>query len=243
MRKVFVAYVIISIVALVFFYFFTVIQVANKRSHALFLEIGQEAKNTNDFDHFVKFQSVAFVKLDLIENDDYYFHFYQLVAKIQEEHINQFAVFVMPKGQIDYAKVITDLDDKTQIVITNKTMNQVVYDSSEDPVFEGLAISYPVNDLGFYYYAFALSKDMNISVELFDYYGVSILDEVVDFGFIEFEPTDLGVLSLGYTEDEIEVLLDLENHLKGALIRNVSLYIVGAVFIGAILHLIAKRKN
>ncbi len=237
-----VIYFLISLVLLVFLYFFTVIQVANKRSQEIFLQIAQEAKQTGDMDRFVKYQSVAFKKLAQIVDDTYVFQIYQVVAEIGNEYTNQLTVFVLPLKTIDHATTSRDQNDQSRIVLTDIATNSVIYDSGLNPILKEFGMSYTVSQIGFYYYAVELKDDHEILIFLFDYNGTNILEGVISFDFIDFDEKNLGELTLGYTDEENEVLLDLDNHVQPYIIRNIALFLVVSSFIGAMLHLATKKK-
>jgi hypothetical protein len=60
---------------------------------------------------------------------------------------------------------------------------------------------------------------------------------------MEFDPENLGTFSLGYSQDEIEELMDLPQYIQPALIQNITLFLVIDIFAGAALHFFLKKKK
>jgi len=243
MKKFVIAYVIFSVIIFAFVYLFTIIQEANARSLDLFYEISEEARTTNDLDGFVKYQSVADQLIDKIETDDYTFHLYQVIALIDKEYKNQFSVFVIPKGDVDHAQVLNDLSDQTGIVLKDNGTGTIVYQTNTDNAYTEYAVSYGIERIGFYYYASVLNQDYDLNITLEDYNAQKILDQTISFTHIEYDENNLGTLTLGYTNDQIEALLDLNAYTRPALLKNIALYLVADILVGSGIYFLIKRKN
>ncbi|MFH1693887.1 MAG: hypothetical protein ABH890_06360 [Bacillota bacterium] len=243
MKRFMIVYAIFSIVLLVFIFFFTIIQESNARSLELFYELADDALITNDLDDFVKYQSIAYQMLDQIETDDYHFHVYQVIAQIGGEYVNQFSVFVIPKSTIDSASVLSDPNDETGILIKDGSTDSILYQTSTDSDYTEYAVSYGIKRIGFYYYAIVLEDSYTLDIILKDYNAQNILSENLDFYHIIFDPLNTGSLTLGYTDQEIETLLNISAYTQPALLENIAMFLVVDIVVGAIIHFILKRKS
>lgn len=242
MKKFIIMYAIFSFILLVFIFLFTLIQESNARSLDLFYELSNEALSTNDLDEFVKYQSVAYQMIDVIETDTYGFHIYQVVAQIGGEYKNQFSVFVIPKTEVNHAEVLNDISDQTGISLVDHDTSDVIYQTSIDVDYTEYAVSYGIKRIGFYYYAIEIDEDHMLDLSLIDYDGQNILTVSIPFTHIVYDEDNLGNLSLGFTNDEIEAMLDLPTYIQPALLKNITLYLVVDIIVGGIIHFILKRK-
>lgn len=236
-------FAIFSFVLLVFIFLITIIQESNARQFAVFYEIADEAVDTNDFDEFVKYQSVAYRKLDQIESIDYTFHIYQVVAQKDAEYLNQFSIFVNPKREVSSANALNDLNDHTGIIITDQDTSEVIYQTAEDSSFTDYAVSFGIKKIGFYYYAIEIDDSYTLDITLKDYNAVNILSSTIEFDYISYNPDNPGtLLSLGYTSEEITALLDVGDYIRIALMENIAIFLVIDIGVGAIIYFILKKK-
>lgn len=242
MKKFIIMYAIFSFILLVFIFMFTLIQESNSRSLDLFYELSDTALETNDLDEFVRYQSVAYQLISVIETDDYGFHIYQVIAQIDGEYKNQFSVFVIPKNDVNHADALSDTSDQTGIILINHDTSTAIYQTSSDPDYDDYAVSYGITRIGFYYYAIILDEDYVLDLSLVDYDGQSILSEIVLFNYIDYDENNLGTLSLGFTDTEIEAMLDLPTYIQPALLENIALFLVVDILVGGVIHFILKRK-
>ncbi len=227
---------------LAFVYFITLIQESNARSLDLFYELSEEALATNDLDEFVRYQSVAYQNKHVIFTDAYDFHIYQVIAQIDGEYKNQFSVFVIPKQNVNYAEVLNDTSDQTGISLINHDTSEVIYQTSSDDDYTEYAVSYGIKKIGFYYYAIVLDENYSIDLSLVDYDGQVILSENIIFTHIVYDENNLGNLIPGFTNQEIEVMLDLPTYIQPALLKNIAMFLVADILVGGIIHFILKRK-
>lgn len=227
---------------LAFIFLFTLIQESNARSLDLFYELSDQALESNDMDQFVKYQSIAYQMIDVIETDEYTFHIYQVIAKINDEYENQFSIFVIPKVEINHADVLNDISDQTGISLVNHATSEIIYKTSTDVDYTDYAVSYGVKRIGFYYYAVVLDESYALDLDLIDYDGINILHANLDFTYITYDENNLGTLSLGFTNSEIEAMLDLPTYTQPALLSNIALFLVVDIIVGGIIHFILKRK-
>lgn len=242
MKKFIIMYAIFSFILLVFIFMFTLIQESNGRSLDLFYELSEEALTTNDLDEFVRYQSVAYQLVDVIDTDTYGFHIYQVIAQIDGEYKNQFSIFVLPKVDINHAEALNDSNDQTGVSLINHDTSEVIYQTSLDDDYTEYAVSYGVKRIGFYYYAIELDENYSIDLSLIDYDGLNILSENIIFTHIIYDENNLGTLSLGFTNAEIEAMLDLPTYIQPALLKNIAMFLVIDIIVGGIIHFILKRK-
>ncbi len=242
MKKFMIMYIVLSVIMLVFLYLYTIIQETNSRSFELFYELADEAQTTDNLDKFIKYQSVAYQLVDEIETDDYSFHIYQVVALLDKEYINQFTIFVMPKSEITYAETLDDIADQTSVILMDHSTGDAIYQTTTDSDYDDYAVSYGVKRVGFYYYAVVLGQDYQLDISLKDYNAENILEITLAYTYIDYDENNSGSLILGYTNDEIEDLLDLSSYTQPALLKNIAIYLVVDIIVGAIIHFILKRK-
>ncbi|MCR3906444.1 MAG: hypothetical protein NUK62_05420 [Tenericutes bacterium] len=242
MRKYYMFYIIFSIIFLTTIYVFTITQESNKRSLALFNEIMVEAVETNDLENFIKYQSVAYQKLDQIDASAYSFHVYHVIAFSEAGYINQFAIFNIPQQEVNHALDVDDESDLTSILITDEENNNIIFNSNTEESYKDRALSYGIELFGFYYFVDELEQSYDLSIAITDYDGNVIFDESIRFDYIEYNP-DGGNLNLGYSADELEEMLDLNTYVRPALARNITIFLVLDISIGATIHFIIKRKK
>jgi len=204
--------------------------------------LADDAKTSNDMDEFVRYQSVAYQKLDQIETTDYTFHIYQVIAQTNDTYINQFSVFVVPKSDVMHATTLDDTSDETGIVLTNTGNNEILYQTSTDDNYTTYAVSYGIEKIGFYYYAVPLTESYQLEMTLVDYQDQTILSQTVNFTYIAYDPNQLGSLTLGYTDDEVANLLNLGAYVQPVLFQNITIYLVIDIVVGALIHFLLKKK-
>ncbi len=252
MKRFLLVYSFFSLILLVFLYFFTLIQETNKRSVDLYYELAKEALESDVIDPFMKYQSIAYQVIDRDSNASYDIHVVHVLASIDESYVNQFSVFVFPNKPINHATELEDSYDQTGIRLTKPADGEVIYQTSDDPEYDGYAVSYGVAVIGFYFYAITLDDPLDLTVELTDYQGQIIYSNNLSYEamtrtkiqeirenetFLEF-----GFIA-GYDEAEIETLLNLEETLRPTMMRNVTIFLVLDIAIGAFLHSILKSRH
>jgi hypothetical protein len=252
MKRFLIFYIFFSILLLVFLYFFTLIQETNNRSVDLYYELASEALQSDAIDPFMKYQSIAYQIIDTKEDTSYDIHVVHVLASIDEQYVNQFSVFVFPNKPINHATELEDSFDQTGIKLTNTLDREVIYQTSDDPEYDGYAVSYGIAIIGFYFYAIPLDESMDLTVELYDYQGQIIYQE--DLSHIAKTSTEIQEIreaqSLldtgfipGYDEAEIEALLNLEATLRPTMMRNVTIFLVLDIAVGAFLYSLLKSRH
>jgi len=234
---------IFSVLVFVFIYMFTLILTSQERSLAVFETLVEQSKDEENFDLFVAYQSIAYEKIEFIDTPDYFLHIYQVISKDGNVYKNQFVLFVLPKTTVNYAESISDQNDLTQLIVTNEPSSQLIFNSSEDDIYQNQSISYGIGRIGFYYYTFFIDESYAMSLELSDYDGEVIYQGTLTFSYRIFSPTDTSWL-LGMTKDEKDELLDLDTYLRPVMIRNITIYlIVDFIILGLILFFQKYKKR
>lgn len=242
MKKFLIIYSIFAIVMLVGIYFFTLVQETNKRVQMVFYTFASDFSETREYEPFMKYQTVAYRHLDTITTTQYDYYIFQSVAERDGVLFNQFSIYVMPNVAVNYAPDVNDTGDKTAIKITDSVTQSVLYDTSTDKAYEDYAVSYGIGLIGFYYYAFDFEADLIIETNLTDYLGETILiySTTLDYIDADDEPADLVE---GYTAAELDDFLKLSDHIQPIILRNVTLYLIFSIVLGAIIYQIIKRKK
>ena len=243
MKKFMVFYIAFSIIFLVMIYFFTLVQETNKRTLDVFYELADEAVVMGDFDPFIKYQSIAFEQIDEVYTQFYGFHVYHVIAQLDDQYLNQFSVFVIPISDISYATELEDPIDLTGITITDSLTDQLIYSTETDSDYDKYAVSYGIEKLGFYYYAPELEESGSIDIVLDDYSGNPIFSKTYDFTLVEFDPENVGSFTLGYSQSEIEELMDLSSYTQPALIQNITIFVIVDISMGGLLNFFLKKKK
>jgi hypothetical protein len=242
MKKFYLFYSVFSVMFLSTVYFFTLVQGSQQRSLILFSELAEEAYETKDMTPFIKYQSVAYNHLDSTIVGDYQMESYQVIEYSNGEYVNQFIIYVLPLVDVTYATSIDDEMDETGIYIYKDGTSEIILDTYQDPIYQDKAISFGIKSLGFYYYHTTIEIDKSLNISLYDYQGDMIFSKIIEFDYIEYSP-DSGQMELGYTKEELEDLLDLNNFIRVTLIRNITIFLVADVFLGAAIVFIVKKKK
>lgn len=242
MKKFIIWYLIISILIAVAIYFMTLTLSYNQRVYDVFYELAEESVEIEDFDRFVSMQSIAYRQLSRQETDDYIIDVYLTIAQAETEYRNQFALFVLPKTDVSYATSVEDENDQTGLRVVNNESSETVYETYTESSYEGAAVSYGLDLMGFYFYAFDISEDLDLNIELYDYEGTLIteFDQVVQY---ETYPDLSEGFDLGISDEDLEVLIDQDTYVYPKLIQNMTIFIVVDILLGSIIYFIIKYKK
>jgi hypothetical protein len=243
MKKFMVFYIAFSVIFLVMIYFFTLVQETNKRTLAVFYELGEEARLSEDFESFVKYQSIAHELIEKIDTPSYEFYVYHVIAQLDDQYLNQFTIFVVPIVDVTHATIVTDTQDATGITITTGGTDELIYSTETDPEYDKYAVSFGIKIIGLYFYAVELDESGSIDIVLDDYSGSPIFFKTYDFTFVEYDPENIGNFTLGYTQLEIEELMDLPSYVQPALIQNITIFIIVDILMGGLLNFFLKKKK
>jgi hypothetical protein len=96
--------------------------------------------------------------------------------------------------------------------------------------------------MGFYFYAFDISEDLDLNIELYDYEGALIteFDQTVQY---ESYPELSDGFDLGISDEDLEVLIDQDTYVYPKLIQNMTIFIVVDILLGSIIYFIIKYKK
>jgi hypothetical protein len=241
MKKFFITYIIFGMLLLIGLYFVTIIQETNRRVFELYYELAAEVKESNDLEPFIKYQSIAYRKLEQFENDQYDFYLYQVIAKEDDQYLNQFSLFVLPKTTINFASNVEDTFDFTGMIIKNLADDTILIDTLNHPDYIGYAVSHGIDLFGFYFYAEVLNESFSMEIQLTDYLGQVIFLETLDFDYLLWPLDDQSLLKLGYSTAEKETILNLNETLQPILQRNITIFLVIAFAVGAFSYHIIKN--
>jgi hypothetical protein len=242
MKKFYLFYSVFSVMFLSTVYFFTLVQGSQQRSLILYYELASEAYESRDMTPFIKYQSVAYNHLDSTILGDYQMESYQVIAYDNGVYKNQFVIYVLPIANVDYALSVNDPNDQTGISMYENQTSEIILDTYQDEIYEDKALSFGIDSLGFYYYHTFIEADASLNLSLYDYHGELIFSKIIEFDHINYSP-DTGQMELGYTRTELEDLLDLNNYVRATLIKNITIFLVLDIFLGATIVFIVKKKK
>lgn len=242
MKKFIIWYLIISILIAVAIYFMTLTLSYNQRVYDVFYELAEESVEIEDFDRFVSMQSIAYSQLSRQETDDYIVDVYLTIAQAETEYRNQFALFVLPKTDVTYATSVEDENDQTGLRVINNGTSETVYETYTESSYEGAAVSYGLDLMGFYFYAFDITEDLDLEIELYDYDGVLIIefDQLVQY---ETYPDLSDGFNQGISDEDLEILIDQDTYVYPKLIQNMTIFIVADILLGSIIYFVIKYKK
>jgi hypothetical protein len=242
MKKFLIWYIIVSILIGVAIYFLTLTLSYNQRVYDVFYELAEASAEDQNFDQFVSMQSIAYDKLTIEETDDYLIEVYLNIAQSESDYINQFAIFVLPKTDVTYAtSVEDDLDETGLSVIDNDTLD-TVYETYTESSYEGAAVSYGIDLMGFYFYAFEITEDMDLKIELYDYHGDQIIIFDQQVSYEAYSESSEG-FELGISDEALEVLIDQDTYIYPRLIQNMTIFIVVDIILGSAIYFFMKYKK
>lgn len=243
MKRFIIIYSIVTIIIAVMLYFVTLVNVTNERYEKVKSDLSIEAAETQNFDDFLKFHTLAFKKIDQVETDDYMIHIFHLISESSSQTFNQVSWFVIPKNDsIDYATSMTDPNDYTSITISNLDTQAVIYESLEDPDYRPIAISHGIDKYGFYFLAPKVSSSMSLRYDLFDYHGDLIYTDQFNFTLETYPIEAPGEFTNAYTSQEKIELLNTSAYLPQALVQNYTVYILVVLVMGYLIFLLKKKK-
>ncbi len=242
MKKFLIWYIIISILIAVAIYFMTLTLSYNQRVYDVFYELADASVEEQNFDQFVSIQSIAYDKLSTRTTDDYLIEVYLNIAQSESDYINQFAIFVLPIVDVTYATSVEDELDQTGLRVINNDTSDTVYETYTETSYEGAAVSYGIDLMGFYFYAFDITEDLDLKIELYDYEGALItsFDEQVSYATY---PDLNDDFELGISDEALEILIDQDTYVYPELIKNMTIFIVVDILIGSAIYFFIKYKK
>lgn len=202
-------------------------------------EIFSNAKETKQFDQFVKYQTKYYRLISSEEENNYLFVLYQIITtKDNNEHL----IIVIPIDEVDMAANKNDSNDKTKLILesTNNSLNTNIYS-------EAISFGYNKDEIGFMFFNIETKTDETLNIKYYDYNDTLIYnkDFVIDGNITDNEITNN--FEKGYTLDEIKELMDIDEKLRKTLMIRVVIYLAVAISIPFIYklikELIIKQKN
>jgi len=242
MKKFLIWYIIISILIAVAIYFMTLTLSYNQRVYDVFYELAEASVEEQNFDQFVSIQSIAYEKLSTHTTDDYLIEVYLNIAQSESDYINQFAIFVLPIVDVTYATSVEDELDQTGLRVINNETSDTVYETYTEASYEGAAVSYGIDLMGFYFYAFDITEDLDLNIELYDYEGILItsFDEQVNYAAY---PDLSDDFEQGMSDEQLELLIDQDVYVYPKLIQNMTIFIVVDILLGSLIYFFIKYKK
>jgi len=242
MKKFLIWYIIISILIAVAIYFMTLTLAYNQRVYDVFYELADVSVEEQDFDQFVSIQSIAYDKLSSRTIDDYLIEVYLNIAQSESDYINQFAIFVLPIVDVTYATSVEDELDQTGLRVINNATLDTVYETYTETSYEGAAVSYGIDLMGFYFYAFDITEDLDLKIELYDYEGalITTFDQQVSYATY---PDLSDDFELGISDEALEILIDQDTYVYPELIKNMTIFIVVDIIMGSAIYFFIKYKK
>ncbi len=240
MKKFIIIYTIISVILLVFVTAFSAYNQYLARMIDVFNMITEEAVETRDLDTFIAYQSKAYELVQSEISGDYEFFVYRSLGEDSEGDFEQLSIYVMPLNDVTYATDVDDDQDQSDIVFKND-QGSIIYQLSDDENYEGEAISYGIEQIGFYYAAIRLDAFMHINVEVYDYDHQDIYQTAYDYNSI-FNIQDEGV-SPGMTEEELNGYIDFNTYVRPEILNTVMIFIVVDIIVGSALYFYRKKSK
>lgn len=242
MKRFIVWYLVISILIAVAIYFLTLVLSYNQRVFDIFLELSDEAVEDENFDRFISYQSIAYHQLSRHENDDYIVDVYMSIAQENETYKNLFTLIVLPKNTVDFATSVDDENDQTGLRVINNDTSDTVYETYTETSYDGVAVSYGIDYIGFYFYSFDIANDVDLDIELYDYDGQLIInfDQLVTY---QSYPDLSHEFELGISDEELESLVDQDTYIYPRLIRNMTIFIIVDILLGSLIYFYMKYKK
>lgn len=242
MKKTITYFILFSGAIFTMIYAYTLMQVTQERQLLVFQNIMESAPIDDDFEPFVKYQSIAYEIISIEQNTDYSIHIYQVVSQDASGFSNQFVVFVVPHNEPTIANSLDDENDQTKIIIYDTERDIELIDSSTHEDYIDRALSYGLERVGFYYYVFFLNAYHELNITLFDYEGDIIYETQMVYNHRVFDPADETWL-MAYTSDEISAMVNVNPYLRPVLVRRVTLFLIADIFIGAGIVFFIKYKK
>lgn len=237
MKRFLIFYTLVSVLIGIFIYVMTLIEITATRTNDVYYALAEEVVLNKDIEAFVKFSTNGFVYLDTFEDETYHIDVIQVKVIVNDTLYQQLGIFVIPKTDIRYASELRDTNDLTRALI--KVDEDVLYDSRliDENTY---AMSYGIDILGFYFYAFEYSEANVIDVTLTDYDDQIIYSNTLNLP-LEF---DENQFIEGYTEDELEILIGANDIFEKEVLSRLTYFITTVILIGTLVVVIIKiRRN
>lgn len=242
MKKFVISYIFISILFAISLYVITLTLSYNERIFDVFHELSSEAVLTKDFDSFVSYQSIKYYQISKHETNDYIIFVYHIIGSEKESYTNQLGIFVLPTENVIHALVVDDKNDQTHMKIIDINLSSTIYDTSIDEEFNNFAVSYGIEKIGYYFYTYNLSKDMELKIELYNYQGDMLFENTYIFNYQDY-PDVSSMFTDGISQEELQIMIDQETYVYPKIIKNMTIYIIIDVLLGSALYFLIRYKR
>ena len=235
MKRFLIVYTLMSLVILVFIYMLTLLEVTSIASDKVIFELADQLLETKDVSDFIKFRSEGFSYVDTFEDDIYHIDVVHVKVIERNTTYNQLGIFVIPKVEVLHARSLSDTLDLTQAVITFS--EGVLYDSSlKESTYP---MSYGIQVLGFYFYAFEFDESDDIHITLKDYVGNVIYEKRlrIDTSF------EAANFIEGFNSDEIEAFLGIQERFEPLVLRRITIFLSVSILFGGCVVLFLKHRR
>ncbi|MDX9691000.1 MAG: hypothetical protein RBT45_00995 [Acholeplasmataceae bacterium] len=242
MKKFLIIYSIIALVIAIALYFVTLVVVTMNRNQDVFDNLSNTASETEVFDDFIKYQSIAHKKIDQFETDNYHIQLFHIISESKDETFDQIVWIIYPKNDVDYATSVSDEDDQTRMILVNNDTEEVFYESNSDPEYKDFAFSYGIEKYGFYFHAPVITQSVDLTFTLYNYHLDVIYEDQVLITIEAYDPENLGDFLPSFTDQEKEELLNIGGFFPQALVQNYTVYVLFVLITGFLVVQIKKKK-
>ncbi len=241
MKKFLIIYGIASVALLSIVILLSLQLHIQSRTIAVFGEIANRAHETENFDQFIAYQSLGYrleASVDLVDADIFV---YQAIGEQDETRMNQLVVIVNDKGTFQHATNINDTYDSSNIRIVDELTEMTIDSLSTNSLYDGEALTYGMHVYGFFYGAFVMTEDRQISISIDDYQGNLFHTLSLDYHLAD--QVALTDVTAGLTDIEISELVDRDTNIKPAVTKDITYFLIADIVIGGCVVFFIKRKN
>ena len=237
MKKWVLYYLIISLLFGAIIYLITLFQITQEQTNEAFIQLTKDVSDNKDIDAFSRYSTRGYESIKRVETEEYVIEIIQSLGLSEGEDLHQLVIFVIPQNKmnITFAKDVNDPQDQSQLIIVSQTLNM---NSKEEASLSEYALSVGIHTLGFYYYAFPITDDIEGTLSLFDYEGDVIITEQLQLTYMFEEDTFIGSM----TEDEIQALINVDDILNQTLLTRLLIFAVIDICIAIIISIFLRRK-
>ncbi len=237
MKKWVIYYLIISLLFGAIIYLITLFQITQEQTNEAFIQLTKDVSDHKDIDAFSRYSTRGYEPIKRVETEDYVIEIIQSLGLSEGEDLHQLVVFVIPQNKmnITFADDVNDPNDQSQLIIVSPTLN---INSKEEASLNEYALSVGIQTLGFYYYAFTITEDIEGTLSLYDYDGDVIINEQLQLTYVFEEETFIE----GMTEHEIQTLINVDGILNQTLLSRLLIFAVIDICIAIIISIFLRRK-
>ncbi len=242
MKRFLVGYVIFSVFLLILVYGITFFQETQKRSNQVLFNLVTSAVDSRNFDDYIRYQSSYYRHIGDFQSDFYQISLYSIYSTRSDHLYHQFVVFILPTEQVPYAEKLQDSQDQTRMILWDVQNERLLLDTASAKEYQDIAVSYGIGYLGFYYYTQDVTESMTFELTLYDYTGRVFFQDVHHVKHVLSMEEDF-LFKPGFTQDQIEALLDINRYLIKPMLINIALFLTVDILIGGVLILFLNKKK